>query len=271
MSNVVPWRDTICATEVSRGKDEAPVPDHTIGRTLRQARQRRGWSRETLAHNSGVSWAAIAQIETGRRTDVRLNSLVQLARALDVTIDELIDDSPTTRLAMSHSALLYSTDEEFAAAAVPYLREGIVRDERPLAVTSAERIDRVKAGLGADADKVMFADWVDWYRSPVAALNGYRDYLNDQIASGATCVRILGEPVWRGRTQAEVRAWIRYESLVNIVFAESSSVLLCPYNVQVSPAAVVTAAHQTHPLLSDGITNEASTAYHDAEALLLEP
>jgi transcriptional regulator with XRE-family HTH domain len=247
------------------------VPDHAIGRTLRQARQRRGWSRETLAHISGVSWAAIAQIETGRRTDVRLNSLVQLARALDVTIDELVDDNPPARPPMSHSALLYSTADEFAAAAVPYLREGVARDERPLAVTSPERIERVRAGLGDDADKVMFADWIDWYRSPVAALNGYRDYLNDQVASGAKRVRILGEPVWRGRTQAEVRAWIRYESLVNIVFAESPSVLLCPYNVQTSPAAVVTAAHQTHPLLSDGLTSEASGAYQEAEALLLEP
>jgi transcriptional regulator with XRE-family HTH domain len=247
------------------------VADHAIGRTLREMRQRRGWSRETLAHVSGVSWAAIAQIETGRRTDVRLNSLVQLATALEVTIDELIDDQPTARPSMSHSALLYSTLEEFAAAAVPYLREGIAKDERPLAVTSAERIERVRSGLGADADKVTFADWNDWYRSPVAALNGYRNYLNDQIASGAACVRILGEPVWRGRSQAEVKAWIRYESLVNIVFAESASVLLCPYNVQLSPAAIVAAAQQTHPLLSDGLTNEVSTAYHDAEVLLLEP
>ena len=56
---------------------------------LRAARARAGWSRETLAHHSGVSWSAIAQIESGRRRDVRLSSLSALADALGVSVDEL--------------------------------------------------------------------------------------------------------------------------------------------------------------------------------------
>jgi DNA-binding XRE family transcriptional regulator len=61
----------------------------SIAAALRRLRAEHGWSREDLAVHSGVSQAAIAQIETGRRIDVRLRSLVALADALGVSIDEL--------------------------------------------------------------------------------------------------------------------------------------------------------------------------------------
>jgi DNA-binding XRE family transcriptional regulator len=69
----------------------------SIAVVLRRAREGRGWSREDLAHHSGVSYAAIAQIETGRRTDVRLRSLVALADALGVTVDALLGRGPSGR------------------------------------------------------------------------------------------------------------------------------------------------------------------------------
>ncbi|ADP78343.1 helix-turn-helix domain-containing protein [Pseudofrankia inefficax] len=38
-----------------------------FGAALRSARQRRGWSRRTLAGRSGVSWSAVRALETGVR------------------------------------------------------------------------------------------------------------------------------------------------------------------------------------------------------------
>ena len=58
------------------------MPASRIGESLKAARERLGWSREALAYHSGVSWSAIAQIESGRRKDVRLSSLSALAEAL---------------------------------------------------------------------------------------------------------------------------------------------------------------------------------------------
>lgn len=240
-----------------------------VAHSLRAARTRIGWTRETLSHHSGLSWAAIAQIESGRRTDIRLSSLVRLADALGITIDELVNGQPPPAK-MIHGALMYAGADDFATSAVTYLREGVARDERPLAVTSTQRIDRVRDGLGADANRVTFADWHDWYRSPTAALNGYRDYLNAQLARGARRVRILGEPVWRGRTPAEIKAWARYESLINIVFAAAPSVLLCPYNTRSVPRAVMAAAQRTHPRVQAGVKDEPSMDYLDAEEFLLQ-
>ena len=58
-----------------------------IGDSLKAARTRLGWTRETLAHHSGISWSAISQIESGRRRDVRLGTLSALAEALGVSVD----------------------------------------------------------------------------------------------------------------------------------------------------------------------------------------
>jgi DNA-binding XRE family transcriptional regulator len=72
---------------------ETPAPlagdEPSIAAALRRTREQRGWSREELALHSGVSYGAIAQIESGRRVDVRLKSLVALADALGVSLDEL--------------------------------------------------------------------------------------------------------------------------------------------------------------------------------------
>src|SRR5258708_25386402 len=60
-----------------------------IGESLKTARARLGWSRVALAFHSGVSWSAIAQIESVRRQDVRLSRLAALADALGASLDYL--------------------------------------------------------------------------------------------------------------------------------------------------------------------------------------
>ncbi|HEX6493629.1 MAG TPA: helix-turn-helix domain-containing protein, partial [Candidatus Dormibacteraeota bacterium] len=126
-----------------------------IATSLRAARERRGWSREALAYHAGVSWSAVAQIESGRRQDVRLSSLAALAAALGVSVDHLIDGGarPVGPL-LSHRVLFHATAEEFLAGTLPYLRAGVERGEPVLAVASAARIGLLREGLGADAAHV---------------------------------------------------------------------------------------------------------------------
>lgn len=74
------------------GSTEGPEQDglEEIGERIRRLRERRGWSREALAYHSGRSWAAIEQIETGRRRDPRISTLMALAGALDVKVEDLL-------------------------------------------------------------------------------------------------------------------------------------------------------------------------------------
>jgi transcriptional regulator with XRE-family HTH domain len=250
------------------------VPAKGIGASLRAARERRSWSRETLAHAAGLSWAAVVQIESGRRADVRLSSLLALADALEVSLDELAG-RPTRPLGgLVHRALFYDGHDDFLAAAVPYLREGVARDERPLAVATAAQLRGLKAQLGRDAKKVTLADSATWYDSPSAALMRYRAYLDDVTSSGARTVRVLGEPVWSKRSAASVKAWVRYESLVNLVFANASASLVCPYDLRHTPQHVIASARRTHPQVvtvgGPAAAAAASEDYVPPEDLLLE-
>jgi transcriptional regulator with XRE-family HTH domain len=228
-----------------------------------------GWSRETLAHHSGVSWSAIAQIESGRRKDVRLSSLSALAEALGVSVDYLIGSATAPRL-LEHRVLTYDSDEEYLATTIPFLTEGMERSDCLLAVTTRAQIGLLRDTLDDRAEHVEFADSADWYRSPDAALNGYRTFVNENFEAGAAWIRIVGEPVWAGRSDAEITAWTRYESILNLAFASSPATIVCPYDIRSLPVEVVADARRTHPSVAHGNEATASPAYRGPEDLLID-
>lgn len=59
-----------------------------FGEKLRAARERKGLSQRALAQRTGVPQAHISKIEQGR-VDIRLSSLAELARALDLDVQLL--------------------------------------------------------------------------------------------------------------------------------------------------------------------------------------
>src|SRR5687767_203826 len=103
-----------------------------IGRRIRASRARLGWTREELAVRSGMSWSAIAQVESGRRANPRPTTLSALAGALGVSIDYLVDGGPVATPMLEHRALIYGSDDDFAATTSDFLREGIKRAEPSL-------------------------------------------------------------------------------------------------------------------------------------------
>jgi len=60
-----------------------------VGRRLRQIRKQLNITQKELAAKAGCDQSTIAGIETGRRTG-RLKLLVRIARALNVSLDELV-------------------------------------------------------------------------------------------------------------------------------------------------------------------------------------
>jgi transcriptional regulator with XRE-family HTH domain len=242
-----------------------------IGESLRAARARLGWSREALAYHSGVSWSAIAQIESGRRRDVRLSSLSALAEALEVSVDHLIGTAAAmTPPRLDHRVLTYGSDEEFLAAAVPFLTEGIERSDGLLAVTTEAQVELLRDTLEDGSERIEFADSVDWYRSPRGASNRYRAFVKQKVEAGAAWIRIVGEPVWAGRSAAEITAWTRYESLINLTFAPMPATILCPYDTRSLPTEIVANANRTHPQVAHGGDSTPSPSYREAEDFLLE-
>jgi transcriptional regulator with XRE-family HTH domain len=241
-----------------------------IGTSLKATRERLGWSRESLAHRSGVSWAAISQIESGRRTDVRLSTLSALASALGVSIDYLSGNATAAPPPMlEHRGLLYGSDEEFLAAAAPFLREGIERSEAMLAVTTASRIELIRDELGDDAGRVELGDAADWYLSPFEALQRFRGFIDGQLDAGSKWVRTLCEPVQNGWSATETREWGRFESIVNLTLAAAPATVVCAYDTRTVPANVVAEVWRTHPVCEQAGASTVSPTYQDPRDFLL--
>jgi transcriptional regulator with XRE-family HTH domain len=242
-----------------------------IGDSLRAARGRLGWSREALAYHSGVSWSAIAQIESGRRKDVRLSSLSALANALGVSVDYLVGSAPMAPPLFEHRVLAYGSDDEFVASAIPFLADGIERSHALLAVTTPAKTELIRDALDDRSERVEFEDWRDWYRSPKEALSRYGAFLTQEREAGAVWIGIVAEAAWSGDPEAEIAAWTRYESMVNLAFASSPATIICTYDEGAFPTEVVADARRTHPTIADGDATTASPTYRAPEEFLLEP
>jgi transcriptional regulator with XRE-family HTH domain len=242
-----------------------------IGDRLRAARERAGLSREALAVESKLSWSAIAQVESGRRRNLRPQTLAALAEALGVTIDYLLHGRPAGQAMLDHRALIYDTDDELIDTAVPFLTEGLERSEALLVVTTPPVLGLLRRRLGSDAKRVEFSDAQNWYGTPNDVLSAYEEFVNEKLEAGAPWVRILGEVTWGARPEAEVENWARYESLFNLVFATSPVSVICLYDTRALSAEIVGHARLTHPATIEHELVQASAEYVGPAGLVLEP
>ncbi|HUE28003.1 MAG TPA: MEDS domain-containing protein [Solirubrobacteraceae bacterium] len=242
-----------------------------IGSRVRAARDRLGWTREALAFQSGLSWAAITQVESGRRTNVRPGTLASLAGALGVSIDYLVAGTPPGPVMLQHMALPYRSDDELRVQAGAFLAEGVERSEAVIAVTTAGAIELLREELGRSAQSVEFIDSRDYYSTPVAALEGYKSFAEAQLGRGVHWVRVLGEPVWDDQGTDQVRLWTRYESLLNLVFAAYPMTIVCPYDERVVAPEILAQAQFTHPNTLGGGQAIQSLEYADPARFALEP
>lgn len=241
-----------------------------IASALIAARARLGWSREALAYHSGVSAAAIAQIESGRRKDVRLSSLSMLADALGVTIDYLARGATSaTRPLLDHRALLYGSDDDLLLETIPYLLDGVERGEFVFVVTTSANVVLIRAALGTHADAVEFGDASAWYGSPLQALAAFREVREERCRAGAPWVRILGEPAWAGWSQSVQKAWIRCEATVNLELTSAPLTILCAYDERSAPRRLLADARRTHPTLQSGGDVQPSSDFCDPAEMLI--
>ncbi|MDX6721193.1 MAG: hypothetical protein QOJ63_3447 [Solirubrobacteraceae bacterium] len=240
-----------------------------IGARVQAARERLGWSREALAFHAEISWSAIAQVETGRRTNLRPSTLVALSRALGVSIDYLVDGGLSRPTMLEHSAFRYRTADEFRTIVGPFLAEGIERSEATLAVTSAANIELLRDDLGKDARSVAFFDASTWYSTPADALQAYQSFADAKLKAGAHWIRLVGQPAWTERSEA--RLWTRYESLLNIVFNASPLTALCAYDETSVAPEILRQADCTHPHTVGDAGTSHSPGYADPARFTLDP
>ncbi|MCD9873616.1 MEDS domain-containing protein [Streptomyces guryensis] len=151
-----------------------------------------------------------------------------------------------------HRMAVYGADDEFVAAALPFLVEGLGApgEPPPVAIAAPDKLDLLRDALGGDASSVTFVPHTEWYTGSAAnAVAQGAGYLAAHAGPGGR-IHLLMEPVWNGRAGRSVREtteWIRYEALANLLFAPLATTALCAYDTRTAGAAIIEAARRAHP------------------------
>lgn len=150
-----------------------------------------------------------------------------------------------------HVGLLYAGDDDFLASTAAFVRDGLAAREPTLAVLSADKIDRLRGALGADAAEVQFADRGAVGANPARIIPAWAEFLDAHAGSGRQ-VRGIGEPVTSSRSSAELVECQHHESLLNLAFDDQPAfLLLCPYDTEALAPALIDEARRSHPFLEE--------------------
>jgi anti-sigma regulatory factor (Ser/Thr protein kinase) len=177
-------------------------------------------------------------------------------------------DASTGGGSLTHEALLYGSEEEFLAATVPFIRDGLERNEAIHIATTDRNTGWLRAALGDDASRMTLGASSRCYRHPVRALAAM--YRTAHRARPNGRLRIIGEPWWTSRTVPQAKEWIRYESLVNSALADADVTLMCAYDTNVIDQDVLTQVARTHPELVECGQLRPSLIYADPVAFNTE-
>jgi anti-sigma regulatory factor (Ser/Thr protein kinase) len=166
-----------------------------------------------------------------------------------------------------HEALFYAGDDQFVEACVSFIRAGLEADEPTLVVALAHKLEKLRAALGPDAERVLFADMNDVGRNPARIIPAWQEFV-DQNAEPGVRLRGIGEPIFPARGPHELVECERHEALLNLAFAGADRFwLMCPYDTEALPAEVIAQAKRNHPYLAHGEHRELSADFIGNEAI----
>ncbi|WP_329273154.1 sensor histidine kinase [Streptomyces sp. NBC_01451] len=164
----------------------------------------------------------------------------------------------------AHPALFYRGEEEYLDGTVPFIREGLTAGHPVAVAVPGPNLALLRDTLGEDAASVRFLDMTDAGRNPGRIIPRVLRAFAD--AHPQTHVRIIGEPIWAGRSGVEYPACVQHEALINPAFEGRDVTILCPYDAERLDEEVLTDAYATHPVVVSGGSRRPSPSYAPGQA-----
>ncbi|WP_067815827.1 sensor histidine kinase [Actinomadura kijaniata] len=162
-----------------------------------------------------------------------------------------------------HPALFYRGLEQYLAGTVPFVVDGVRAGEPVAVAVPTWRLEplsqALREELGATADAVTLLDMTRAGRNPGRIIPGVLRAFADRHPQAR--VRIIGEPIWPGRSASEYPACAQHEALINHAFTGRDVAILCPYDLDGLDERVVADAAATHPVLIDADGEAPSDRY----------
>jgi anti-sigma regulatory factor (Ser/Thr protein kinase) len=168
--------------------------------------------------------------------------------------------------AFSHQARLCNGPDELAQSVRTFVEEGLQGGEPVLVMAPTERLAELRSGPGGPPDRLTTLDMKVLGRNPARIIPVLRDWIDRSQGPG----RIVCEPIWPGRSQAELVEVLRHEALVEAAFAEAPVKLICVYEEPPLPACARTWLERSHHALgrARGSLQERALKPHPVSELL---
>lgn len=165
---------------------------------------------------------------------------------------------------LRHDGLFYEDDASYLGGLLDFIHGGLCRDEPVLVAVPGRNLELVRDGLGDDAPRVRLADMAVAGRNPGRIIGTVLRAFAEEHAGRR--VRIVGEPIWAGRSYEEYPACAEHEALINVALADTLVHVICPYDSTRLSEPVLEDALRTHPDISDGTSRWTSPGYVDPVA-----
>jgi len=165
----------------------------------------------------------------------------------------------------AHPALFYRGEEEYLDGTVPFVREGLKAGQPVAVAVPGRQLALLRESLDGDAESVYFVEMTEAGRNPGRIIPRVLRAFAD--AHPRTHVRIIGEPIWPGRSSVEYPACVQHEALINLAFQGRDATILCPYDAERLDEQVLTDAYATHPVIVSGGVQRPSPSYAPGEII----
>jgi anti-sigma regulatory factor (Ser/Thr protein kinase) len=172
----------------------------------------------------------------------------------------------SNRTGLRHSALVYASQDEYLACAVPFLKEGIEAGEGAIVAHTRPGLSLMREALGPDASLVTFVDVSSAYTRPAQTLASYHRVYVEQLRKTPS-VRAVAD-VQFGPDRAEWDLWIGYEAVFNLSFAHLPTWVICAYDANGTPDPIIEGVWQTHREVAAGDAWHTSDRFDDPDDLL---
>jgi anti-sigma regulatory factor (Ser/Thr protein kinase) len=147
-----------------------------------------------------------------------------------------------------HTAMIYLDADEYVAGTIPFVQAGLDAGDAVAVAVPGPNLELIRTALGDRAADVHMIDMVEAGRNPGRII---AQLLSFAQANADRPVRIVGEPIWPGRSATEYPACVQHEALINLGFDGRAVSILCPYDGARLEADVLTDIGRTHPTVID--------------------
>lgn len=157
-----------------------------------------------------------------------------------------------------HQALFCRGRGDYLSALRSCIEVSRARAEALLVAVPQHKAELVRPELGDDSAHATLLDMAELGRNPARIIPAFLAYAAKHRDRHVCCI---SEPIWAGRTAAEMDEATRHEALINLALHDSRVTVRCLYDSTGLPESVIADAACTHPAIVKDRQETASVTY----------